>query len=176
MVLDNQTANINVGDEIPIPTRQSISNIDPAAPTVNEIQFRKTGVTLNVTPRVNESGLVTLEIKQEVSDAVATTTSGLDAPTIQQRSIESTVAVFNGDTIVLGGLIRNSQFQAESGIPLLKNIPVLGKLFATTTNDIGRTELLVLLTPKVVRNRDESGDITEEYKRSMRGLQPMDNI
>ena len=108
MVLDNQTAFINVGNEIPVPVRQSISNINPDSPTVNEIQFRQTGVTLTVTPRVNSSGLVTMEIKQEVSSAVSTTSSDIDAPTIQQRQIESTVAINSGETIVLGGLIQDT--------------------------------------------------------------------
>jgi len=173
MVLDNQTAHINVGDEIPVPSRQSISNIDPSAPTVNEIQFRKTGVTLDVTPRVNHGGLVTLEIKQEVSNAVATTTSNLDAPTIQQRAIESTVAVHNGDTIVLGGLIRDSQFRDNRGIPILHKIPMVGKIFGSTGSEYARTELLVLLTPRVVSNRADAYEITEEFKQNMRGLEPI---
>ena len=172
MVLDNQTAVINVGDEIPVPTRQSVSNVDPAAPTVNEIQFRQTGVTLIVTPRVNKGGLVTMEIRQEVSDAVTTTSSDIDAPTIQQRQIESTVAINSGDTIVLGGLIRDTATQSESGIPLIKDIPIIGKFFSTTRDDSRRTELLVLLTPRVVYNRKDASDITEEFKRKLRGLQP----
>ena len=174
MVLDNQTARINVGDEIPIPTRQSVSNIDPNAPTVNEIQFRKTGVTLTVTPRVNNSGLVTMEIKQEVSNAVSTTTSSLDAPTIQQREIESVVAINTGETIVLGGLITDSQTNNESGIPGLYKIPLIGKLFGQTTDDLRRTELLVLITPRVVSNRVEARDITEEFRRKLKGIPPLE--
>lgn len=173
MVLDNQTALINVGDEIPVPTRQSISNIDPNSPTVNEIQFRQTGVTLTVTPRVNNGGLVTMEIRQEVSNAVTTTSSNIDAPTIQQRQVESTVAINSGDTIVLGGLIQDSQSDLDSGIPILKNIPLLGKLFSQTTLDNRRTELLVLLTPRVITNRQEAKDVTEEFKRKLRGLEPL---
>ena len=174
MVLDNQTARINVGDEIPIPTRQSVSNIDPDAPTVNEIQFRKTGVTLTVTPRVNNGGLVIMEIKQEVSSAVRTTTSSLDAPTIQLREIESVVAINSGETIVLGGLIQDSQTNNESGIPGLRNIPFIGKLFGQTTDDSRRTELLVLITPRVVHSRVEARDITEEFRRKLKGIPPLE--
>lgn len=174
MVLDNQTARISVGDEIPIPIRQSVSNIDPNAPTVNEIQFRQTGVTLTVTPHVNNSGLVTMDIKQEVSDAVATTTSNLDAPTIQQREIESVVAVNSGETIVLGGLIKDTQTNNESGIPGLYKIPLIGKLFGQTTDELRRTELLVLITPRVVRNRVEARDITEEFRRKLKGIPPLE--
>ena len=172
MVLDNQTAVINVGDEIPIPARQSVSNINPDSPTVNEIQFRQTGVTLTVTPRVNNSGLVTMEIKQEVSNAVSTTTSEIDAPTIQQRQVESTVAINSGETIVLGGLIQDTQTNAESGIPVLHRIPVLGKLFGQTRDEARRTELLVMITPRVIRNRTEAQEVTEEFKRKLRGITP----
>ena len=172
MVLDNQTAYINVGDEIPVPARQSVSNINPDSPTVNEIRFRQTGVTLTVTPRVNSSGLVTMEIKQEVSNAVGTTSSEIDAPTIQQRQVESTVAINSGETIVLGGLIQDTQTNAESGIPILHRIPVLGKLFGQTRDEVRRTELLVMITPRVIRNRNEAKDVTEEFKRKLRGISP----
>jgi len=174
MVLDNQTAMINVGDEIPVPTRQSVSNINPDSPTVNEIQFRQTGVTLTVTPRVNSGGLVTMEIKQEVSRAISTTSSNIDAPTIQQRQIESVVAVNSGETIVLGGLIQNTQTENEGGIPGLRRIPLIGKLFGQTSNENRRTELLVLITPRVVRNRNEARSITNEFRRKLRGIMPPD--
>jgi general secretion pathway protein D len=159
-----------VGDEIPIPSRQAVSNIDPSAPTVNEIEYRQTGVTLTVTPRVNNSGLVTMEIKQEVSDAVDTESSGIDAPTITQRSIESTVAVNSGETIVLGGLISEVNTDGESGIPFLYKLPIIGKLFGQTTTTTRRKELLVLITPTVVGNRNEARDITEEYRKKLKGL------
>ncbi|MBI2993771.1 MAG: type II secretion system secretin GspD [Gammaproteobacteria bacterium] len=172
MVLDNQTATINVGDEIPVPSRQSTSNIDPNSPTVNEIEFRKTGVTLSVTPRVNAGGLVTMEILQEVSNAVATTTSNIDAPTIQQRQIESVVAVNSGDTIVLGGLIQNTTTNSEGGVPILHKIPIIGKLFGQTKLEDRKTELLVLITPRVVGNRDQAKDVTDEFRRKMHELAP----
>ena len=170
MVLGNQTATINVGDEVPIPTRQSVSNIDPAAPTVNEIEYRDTGVILEVTPRVNSGGLVTMEISQEVSDVGPTTTSGIDAPTFQQRKIASTVAVQSGNTVVLGGLIRDRAVVVESGIPFLYKLPVLGKLFGATSNQARRTELLVLITPRAIANTTEATNITEEFRTKLRGL------
>ncbi len=172
MVLDNQTATINVGDEIPVPSRQSISNLDPSAPTVNEIQYRKTGVTLTVTPRVNSGGLVTMEIVQEVSSAVSTTTSDIDAPTIQNRMVESVVAINSGETIVLGGLIQDNASASESGIPGLHKIPLLGKLFGRTKNELSRTELLVLITPRVVGNRGEARAITDEFRAKLRNIAP----
>ena len=172
MVLDNQTAYFNVGDEIPVPARQSVSNINPDSPTVNEIQFRQTGITLSVTPRVSTSGLVTMEISQEVSNAVSTTSSDIDAPTIQQRQLESTVAVHSGETLVLGGLIQETESNAESGIPLIRRIPLLGKLFGETKKEQRRTELLVLITPRVVNDRGDVRKIMEEFRQKLQGIAP----
>ena len=170
MVLDNQTAFINVGDSIPIATRRAVSTVDDSAPVVNEIEYRETGITLTVTPRVNNSGLVTMEIRQEVSDAIVTDTSNLDSPTLRKREIESVVAINSGDTIVLGGLIRDTKTYSESGIPILYKLPIIGKLFGTTNDDTSRTELLILITPRVVRNRNEAKGITEEFRRKLKGI------
>lgn len=171
MVLDNQSARLQVGDQVPVPIQQSVSTIDPAAPIVNSIQFQDTGVILEVTPHVNASGLVVIDVRQEVSNVVATTSSGIDAPTIQQRQISSTVAVQTGETIALGGLIRDSSTTGQVGVPLLMHIPLLGNLFKTTTLTNERTELLVLLTPRVVRDRDEARSVTQELRRRLRGLE-----
>lgn len=175
MVLSNQTATINVGDQVPVPSRQSVSTINPDSPTVNEISYRDTGVILTVTPRVNPGGLITLEVKQEVSDAVTTQSSSLDAPTIQQRQVESTVAVQSGNTVVLGGLIRDRATQAESGLPGLYEIPVLGSLFGTTTQENSRTELIVLITPRAISSTEEAIEVTDEFRTRLRGLRAIGN-
>ena len=174
MVLDNQTATINVGDEIPVPARQSISNLDSNSPTVNEITFRQTGITLSVTPRVSSGGLVTMEIQQQVATAAATTTSNIDAPTIQNRQIDSVVAINSGETIVLGGLMQTQKSTGGSGIPGLRRIPGIGKLFGSTSKENSRTELLVLITPRVVRNRDDVRSITDEFRQKLPQLQQLE--
>ena len=170
MVLDNQTARIVVGDEIPIPKRQSISNVNPDAPTVNEIEFRNTGVSLTVTPRVTDGGLVTIDIEQEVSNATSTNSSGIDAPTIQKRMIKSTIAVQNDDTIVLGGLINDRGTNNTSGVPIAKDIPIIGNLFRNESIDERRTELIVLLTPRVAHNRGRANKLTEEFNTKLKDL------
>lgn len=172
MVLNNQTATIRVGDEVPIPTRQSTSNIDPDAPTVNEIEYRNTGVLLAVTPRLNANGLVTMDIDQEVSNVAETTTSDIDAPTFLQRHISSSIAINSGETVVLGGLIREQQNDNDSGIPVLHKLPGIGKLFGTTTRTTQRTELVVLITPRAVYEPKDLRAVTEEYQRKMMGLAP----
>ncbi len=164
MVLDNHTASMLVGDQVPIATQSSVSVLDPNAPIVNSIEFRDTGVVLNVTPRVNESGLVNLEIEQEVSDVVQTTTSGIDSPTIRQRRIRSSVAIQSGETVALGGLIRDRRTVVSDGVPGVSRVPVLGGLFGTRQNATEKTELLVLITPRVIRNNEQARQITDELR------------
>jgi general secretion pathway protein D len=173
MVLDNRTALLQVGDEVPIITQSAVSVIDPASPIVNSVQFRSTGVILSVTPRVNSSGNVELDIQQEVSDVVPTTTSTIDSPTIQQRKIKSSVSVHDGQTIALGGLIRDRQSHGKSGIPVLSDIPVVGTLFGTTTNTGDRTELLVLITPHVIRSPAEADAVTDELRQRLQSVLPL---
>lgn len=170
MVLDNRTAMLKVGDQVPIVTQTAVSTIDTNAPIVNSVEMRDTGVILNVTPRVNDGGRVTLDIDQEVSDVVQTQTSGIDSPTIQQRRIKTTVAVDNGSTIALGGLIRDKVTDGKTKIPLLGDIPGIGELFRSTTKRNDRTELVVLITPRVISNADDAAAITRDLREKMRSV------
>jgi general secretion pathway protein D len=177
MVLDNQTARIQVGDQVPISVQSAVSVIDPDAPVVNSIEYRDTGVILLVTPRVNASGLVILEIQQEISnvvDAPTTTTAEETSPTINQRQINSTVAILSGETVALGGLIQDQRERAQSGIPLLSRIPIVGALFRSRSNAITRTELLVLITPSVVENPARARAVTDELRRRLRSLEQLE--
>ncbi len=171
MVLNNQSANIEVGDQVPITTRQQQSTATDAN-VVNSIEYRDTGVLLTVQPRVNAGGLVIMEVEQEVSDVAETTADSL-TPTIQQRRISSTVAVQSGRTVVLGGLIRENRLEAKEGVPGLYRLPVVGALFGATTNDQRRTELVVLITPRVVKDQEAARQITEEFRAKMASLRPL---
>jgi hypothetical protein len=166
MVLDNQTATLQVGDQIPVTTRQAVSVEDPLAPVVSSIQMRNTGVILRVTPQVNAGGMVTMKIEQEVSD-VAPSETPTTTPTIFQRTISSKVAVMSGESVALGGLISESTRNAKSGVPILSAIPILGALFSSTTVETRRTELLVLITPRVVSNQVEARMVTDDIRRRM---------
>jgi general secretion pathway protein D len=172
MVLNNQTASLEVGDEVPVSTGSAVSTVSGDAPIVNSIEYRDTGVILNVTPRVNAGGLVLLDISQEVSDVAETQTSNIDSPTIQQRKFSSSIAVQDGQTVALGGLIRDSKQVEKGGLPVLSKIPVLGGLFGNQDTTHKRTELIVLLTPRVVRNPADAKAITDELMRKIRTLQP----
>lgn len=170
MVLDNHSATIRVGDQVPVRTSQATSVVTDNPVAISNIQFRDTGVNLQVTPRVNAGGMVSLDVLQEVNDVSETTTSGIDSPTIQQRLIESSVAVQSGETIVLGGLMRDQTSSGQIGIPGLRRLPLLGNLFSTTTETSRRTELLVLLTPRVAESVEDTRAITREFQERMRGL------
>lgn len=167
LVLDNQTARLQVGDQVPILSQQSISTQTIGAPVVNQIQMKDTGILLAVTPRISSSGLVILDVRQEVSDVVTTTSSRIDSPTFQQRRLESSIAVANGETVALGGLIRTNQQRANSGIPELSEIPVLGALFGSRSDAVERTELLVLITPRIVRDPAQARSVTDDLRRAL---------
>jgi general secretion pathway protein D len=173
-VQSNQTARLRVGDSVPVVTQQAIGTSATDARIVNSISLRDTGVSLDVTPRVNASGNVLLEVDQDVSDAVRTTTSGIDSPTIQQRRLRSVVSVASGETVALGGLIREGSTDNRTGIPFLMDVPVLREVLGVTGRDRRRTELLVLITPRVVQSTEELRRVTEELRARMYGMQPRD--
>ncbi|MGF1455072.1 MAG: type II secretion system secretin GspD [Alphaproteobacteria bacterium] len=170
MVLDNQTARLQVGDEVPIQTRAATDVNNPGAPVVNDIDYRDTGVILNVTPRITSDGLVVLDIIQEVSEVVATGSSDISSPTIQQRKFESTVAVGDGESVVLGGLTRNFASLGRTGVPVLSRVPLVGNLFTSRSNDQRRTELMVLIKPRVIRDQSAVRVATDEMKRKLRDV------
>jgi general secretion pathway protein D len=167
LILDRQEASFQVGDLVPTITQSATSTITAGAPVVNNVQYQPTGVILSVTPHINSGGLVTLDIEQEVSDVVPTTTSTINSPTFQQRRIKTKVMVQDGETISLAGLISEKKSQGNSGVPYLQDIPVFGTLFSTKNNNRDRTELLVLLTPRVVHDQREAKAMTEELKRKL---------
>jgi general secretion pathway protein D len=173
-VADNQKAKIQVGDRVPtISQTQTVASTTAATGIISSIQYTETGVMLSVTPRVNAGGQVTMEINQEVSNATATTTSGIDSPTIQKRTAESTVTIKSGETIILAGLIKEEKSDSSSGLPLLSKIPVLGGLFGTESRSDNRTELIILITPRVLTNFQDAAAITEEYRSRIKGLERM---
>lgn len=167
MVLDNKTAVLQVGDQVPIATRSAVDPNSTNNTIVNSISFRDTGVILSVTPRVSDYGRVTLEIEQEVSNVVKTTTSGIDSPTIQQRKIKTTVAVDDGEALALGGLMQERTNKTSDQVPIAGDIPIFGTLFKNKGDDINRTELLIIIRPHVVRDVDEARWVTEEFKKHL---------
>lgn len=167
MVLDNQSARLQVGDQVPVATRSAVSTDTTDAPIVNTVELVDTGVILEVTPTVNTGGMVSLRVAQEVSEATTTLTSDIDSPTIQTRKIESTLAVQSGETVALAGMMRERQESGDAGVPGLKKVPIIGGLFRSRKNTSVRTELIVLITPHVVRDPNEMRQLTQDLKNSL---------
>ena len=170
IVLNNNTAALNVGDEVPIITQSTTSAVTDNPLIVNTVQYRQTGVSLEVTPQANASGMVTLQLSQTVSDVRVTTSSTIDSPTIQNRSLLSTVTVRSGETIMLGGLIREQASTTKSGIPLLNDLPLLGPLFGFNQRTANRTELVALIRPVIIGSAEEAAAVTTTLRNKFLGL------
>jgi general secretion pathway protein D len=169
LVTDNHPARLQVGSLVPYLTQSGQSTLTPNAPVINSIDYFQTGVITDVTPRVNSGGQVTLDISQQVSniDTTNPAASSIGSPTFFQRSIQSRVVVHDGQTVGLAGLIQDSASAGNQGIPWLKDIPILGFFAGTQTNSRVRTELLLLLTPRVVRDQRDAREATEELRAGL---------
>ena len=177
LVSDNMAADFQVGAEIPVPTSSSITPVTSGGTNLfaQTITFRPTGVLLRVKPQINDSGTVTLELSQEVSQASANTTSAVVAPVIGKTSVNSTIVVQDEQTIAISGFIRESKELARSRLPLLGRIPVAGALFGNTRNANSRSELIVLITPHVMRTKEDADASTEELKSKLHEVQKLIN-
>jgi len=163
---DNRPARIQVGSEIPILTSQQVTATTTGV-LVNNVQYRNTGVILTLIPQVNTQGLVNLQIKQEVSNVGLENFGATGSPSFNTRDAETSAVVIDGDTLVIGGIISDRKTIDRTGIPYLMDLPVVGRFFGTTSDATERTELIILITPRVIRNRDESHSITEEFKNKL---------
>ncbi len=171
MVQNNQTAHLQVGDEVPIVTQTATSVSEANAPIVSNIQLRETGVILQVTPRINASGIVVLEVNQEVSSVRPTTTSGIDSPTIQKLEFTSTVAVQSDSTVALGGLIRESQTETSDAVPMLGRLPGLGAAFRERAVAQERSELVIFLTPRIINSTQDAESALVRMRRELQALE-----
>ncbi|TMA63297.1 MAG: type II secretion system protein GspD [Deltaproteobacteria bacterium] len=173
---DNREAHILVGQSIPILTSSSTSTglTGTVGATINAVQYRDTGKILTILPQVNSKGLVNLQVRQEVS-AVLAGPSGLafgntNSPAFSTREAETTVVVQDGDSVLIGGIIDDTITHTRTGIPFMMDIPVFGRLFRTETDNTDRTELIVLITPYVIRNRDEAREVTGDFTDRIEGF------
>jgi len=184
MVMDNQPANITVGEGVPYVSNVTINQLGQTQSTVGR---QKVGIILDVTPHITPDDFVRMEVKPEISrlsDSTVQLSENLFAPVFIERTAETVVTIKNGETIVLGGLIRNEKGQSETKVPILGDIPIVGLFFKSQTNTNSRAELLIVMTPRILRTvedtrqisvqeRDISGNIPYEMKRSplWQGLQ-----
>jgi len=174
LAADNTEARIEVGKEVPIVTSEYTPTTLEAGETFSRsIEYRDTGILLTVTPRINEKGLVAMEISQEVSDVSEQRIEGINSPIILKRQAETSLVVQDGRTIAIGGLIREKKDSTMEGIPFLSKIPYLGMLFSYTKEVLEKTELLILITPHVVHTFEQAELITREFKEKVEGLKKM---
>lgn len=179
VVANNQEAMINVGTQIPVVQNYltgypgiNTSNNSVTNQSVGSVQYLNTGVQLSVTPRVNPGGLVYLDVQQEVSKP-GTPAAGSTNPPIDQRQIQTQVAVQSGETVLLGGLISENTSKGTSNFPGISRVPILRDIFGNTSNHRDRVELIVLITPRVVSSVDETRQMTIDYSRQFESLAPL---
>jgi len=182
MVLNNETATVNVGDQVPIVTTETV--LDAGATTVvnsdgttsatnridRNVQYRDTGIILTVTPRINYNGVIILDIDQQVSKAGENTLSNISSPSISNRQIKTKLTVKDGQSILMGGLISKDVSRSDNGIPLLKDIPLLGWLFKSQSETTRKTELMIMITPHVIESENVLDQYVVEFKKKINGL------
>ncbi len=168
VVLDNQFASLQVGDQIPI-TTGSATVLSANNTVVNTIDYRNTGVILRVAPRINANGNVMLDIEQEISRVADTSNANTLTPTVSQRKVRSSIAVASGQTVLLGGLMSERQDMSRGGIPGLDQVPGLGVLFSRNSGSMQRTELIIFIRPQIIRNGVDAYRIADELRAKMVG-------
>ncbi len=170
MVRSGSSASIDVGTEIPTITSQATSNqqIGGDSAILQQVQYRRTGILLNIKPVVYAGRRIDLQISQQVSEATENTMSNISSPMIFNRQIETELSLSDGHSILLGGLIKNNQSDGWSGVPILSDIPIIGHLFRVDKTIMDRTELIILITPYVIDDDAEAKAITETIKRRLK--------
>jgi type II secretion system protein D len=176
LVLDNQTASIQVGASEPILSsqQQSLATGGIAQSNVlNQIEYRDTGTILTVTPRIAENDMITMDIRQEVSDAVPAEEPTIGSPAFSTRITETSLVVKSGHSIYLGGIIDTKKDMRVKKVPLLGDIPILGNLFKSVRSVQTRTELMVLIKPHIINTASEADTLTREFKGKLKQIAAM---
>jgi general secretion pathway protein D len=169
VVIDNQTATLQVGDDVPISTG-SANVLTGNNTIVNTIDYRNTGIILRVIPRINVNGNIRLDIEQEISNVAPTAGADTLTPTVSQRKVKSSISIASGQTVLLAGLISERQERGSSGLPLLDQLPgLLGSAFSQRTNGVVRTELIIFIRPQIIRDSVDAHFVAEELRSKLRG-------
>ena len=170
LIMNNNTGTINVGTQVPIVTSE-VSAADVTAPpgdtpSINRnITYRTTGINLGVTPTINSNGILTMKIMVSLSEAQLNDTSGIDSPLIVNRDLNTVAVIRSGDTILIGGLISKNKSSERGGVPGLKDLPYIGDMFASKSDKVTKTELIMLIRPVIIQSADEMVNISYRYKK-----------
>lgn len=169
MVRSGETARIDVGDEVPIITSQATApDLGGVQPSIlQQVQYRSTGVLLEITPIVHSGQRIDLDIVQEVSEVAQTTSSGIDSPTISNRRLQTALSLSDAEPMILGGLIRDRRNASNTEVPGLGRLPLVGNLFGSRSQDHRRTELILLVTPYIVEDASQARALTEAVRARM---------
>jgi general secretion pathway protein D len=184
LTMDNQKAEIMVGQNVPFITGQTQNAITGSQTLFNTVNRQDVGIKLSLTPQIASDDNVRLEVNQEISDVIATSMSNPAGPTTSKRSASTTIVVKDRQTMVIGGLIRDNVTSTESKVPFLGDIPILGWLFKSKTTSIDKTNLMIFITPYIIKNEGEAGDLTrqkndaleefrKEYRIEKKGTEPV---
>jgi general secretion pathway protein D len=175
VVVDNQEATLEVGDQVPVSTG-SATVLSSNNAVVNTIDYKNTGIILDVTPRVSPDNTVQLDISQEISNVVdpssgssASSSGSAPTPTISERKVKSLITVTNGQMVLLAGLVAETQTKTRSGLPVLDQLPLIGGAFGSTGRQRQRTELIILIRPQIVRDSVDASQVAEQLRAKMRG-------
>jgi len=172
VTIENQEASINIGEEIPFLTS---SRVDENNNVIQTYDYKDVGITLKITPQINETGYITMDINQSIKKIVEGTEL-LENPSLYSRDITSKVTVKDRRTIVIGGLIRDDVTTIEKKVPLLGDIPLLGWLFRKQTKQRNRTNLMIFLTPYIVTDDSEMHRLTEKKREEQRQFEELSKI
>jgi general secretion pathway protein D len=169
VVVNNQSATLEVGNQVPISTG-SATVLTTNNTVVNTVDYRNTGIILHVAPRVSANGDVRLDIEQEISSVVPSNNAATAlTPTIQERKVKSSISIANGQTVLLAGLIQDQKNENKSGIPLLDDLQGIGNAFTNQDNTKMRTELIIFIRPQIIRDSQDAHTVAEELRSKLRG-------
>ncbi|MEI6423259.1 MAG: hypothetical protein WCP55_13640 [Lentisphaerota bacterium] len=177
LVASHSQAKISVGDRVPILTNTitDTSSVTKDNTAVNStIEYVDTGIILIITPHVTEGGLITMELDQTVSDAIKTTSSTIDSPTISERILQTVLSIRDGGTVIVGGIIKEKSEENNQSVPFVSEINLLSKLFGSTTSKTVRTEMVVLITGRIVDEHSNLDEITARYKQALKAITDME--
>ena len=168
VVVDNGVATLQVGDQVPV-TTGTATVLSSNNAVVNTINYQNTGIILRVVPRVGYNNMVTLDIEQEISAVSDTNSTGVLTPTISERKVRSTLTVADGQTVLLAGLVSETQNRTRTGIPVLDQLPgLIGDTFSHQKKEVNRTELIIFIRPKVIHDPVDAHLVAEELRAKLK--------
>ena len=175
VVLDNREAVLQIGDEVPVAVQSATQTDDANAVITTSIDYRNTGVILRVNPQIGAGGNLTLDVSQEVSSVATTNSSGIDSPTIRQRRITTSVLLNDGSTLVLGGLVQETDNRTDTKVPGLGDVPFFGSAFRNRSSEKDRTELLILIRPRIIRDASDANSFTSAWRSHLSNANAITN-